>query len=648
MNIATGVTGTDRDGVLSATKQRALNARQSVAAAAVTSYWKAASPQHPYPLLALPTGIGKGRIAQLIMETSQHEKILLIVGTKNVLLRQNMDALTDFVREETGIETFSLLPDTSARVVICTWQGLGAWLRKDIEHARFGLVVVDEAHNSGTEARLRILTQLAPDHGVGLTATSYRSSGTYKAPEDYGFTVVDSTTLPEAINERWLSPLVGIAIDSKVILPAAVMTGMSLSGAKLGRALSKHPLLFENIARTLATNFLPKGMKTIIAVNRVREEGCVIARTLQELGFKVGLAVNQRDTMLLSGEFTTYGAIERYKLPHDHPDAIQILISPQVVGEGFDAPATECIVWAAPTLSALRYTQVMGRGCRRCFGKAYCLVVDFVYLIEDYGYSLSFAQFFKKKEIQYLEGGFMYVGPGNVKVDLPLTESFLTNARILSIVELTENPSLPEDWKEWKTSKMLAAELGRHQNTINSRLPYALKKVALSRQPIERGALTRYSPETKGELSTLLAYKPRGSIQAELGVTNSWIKSRLPYVQKALGDLDHPDVSIVFDGLTHYSPAVIELLRRIQDWKHLQQVAEDLANHKPWPVLIKKVAGFMDSADQELALEYYKTGHVVYLSPKFTERLRDCRPRPLGKPGTSPRYKGKGSRSTKP
>src|SRR5579871_2276807 len=130
------------------------------------------------------------------MWKSKHAKILLIVGTKNILLDQNLEALRDLVTEETGETSFSILPDTSSRVTIATWQGLGAWLRKGRNLLRFELLIIDEAHNAGTSKRLDLIQQLNPRHTVGLTATAFRSTGTYKAPSDYGFQIVDSMTLP--------------------------------------------------------------------------------------------------------------------------------------------------------------------------------------------------------------------------------------------------------------------------------------------------------------------------------------------------------------------------------------------------------------------------------------------------------------------
>jgi superfamily II DNA or RNA helicase len=419
-----GTTGTKKDGLLSTEQQRALDRRQSQCVKRVQDYWGTQNGSGLYPEIAMPTGFGKGRVVHRLLKSSKHDQILTIVGSKNILLDQSQDVLAGLAMDDTGESDFSILPDLSGRTVLATWQGLTSFSRKHTKRPGFGLGVIDEVHNIGTRSRTELLKWLKPEHVVGLTATSHRASGEFRAPEDYGFTVVDSMPLPECIDKRWLSPLLGVCVDTQVMLPAAVRSKGPLNQRLVSRALRQHPHLFNDIANDIADRFLPSGMKTVIVVNRVNEEACVIAKELMDRGYKVGLAVNQKAAKELCDRFITLDAIRRYKLPHDHPESIQVLISPQVIGEGFDAPATECVIWACPTMSHVRYTQVIGRGSRRCWMKKYCLIVDYVYMIENYGYSLNFAQFFKKEDLQELDNGLMYVGPENEASSLEIPLSF--------------------------------------------------------------------------------------------------------------------------------------------------------------------------------------------------------------------------------
>src|SRR5690606_1556740 len=111
------------------------------------------------------------------------------------------------------------------------------------------------------------------DAVLGLTATAVRSSGAYRIPESYGFTIVDTVSLIEGIQEGWNSPLLGLSVDPGYILPADVREGESLNLQKLAKVMRKHPEYLPNVARLLAEEFLKgangkPGPKAIVPVNR--------------------------------------------------------------------------------------------------------------------------------------------------------------------------------------------------------------------------------------------------------------------------------------------------------------------------------------------------------------------------------------------
>lgn len=498
-----GVTGSSTDGVLAGDGQLKLNARQRLVTRNVLDHWMGNGFDRPYPLVAMPTGFGKSRVIHSLTTRLDHDKILLIVGTKNILLDQSYSVLKALVGAEAGDLNFSILPDTSGQVVLTTWQGLNAAVRRGIEFPEFGLAVIDEVHNIGTARRLALIKHIKPESVVGLTATAYRSTGDFRHPSEYGFTIVDSMSLPSCIHERWLSPLVGIAIDTELILPADVREGETLNLGKISREFRKHPDLFPRIADEMAERFLPTGMKTLVVVNRVEEEACVIARRLIDHGYRVGLAINQDHAHRLRREFVTLDAIERYNLPESDPWSLQVLVSPQVISEGFDAPATECVAWAAPTLSGLRYTQVNGRAARRCKGKKYALIVDFVYLIENYGYSYNFAQFIPKDELKDLGDGMMYVGPDDIGKTIEIPPYFTARGRVVSVLEL-RGEVVPEAGG-WLSMRQLRIKLGVSQNWVGTRIVRFKHLGQLRRnQPDKKGrtgkATFHYPPEVLDEL----------------------------------------------------------------------------------------------------------------------------------------------------
>lgn len=625
-----GITGNiNVDGILSREGFDELNASQTYAANAVRTYWETNGYAKPYPLIIKPTGYGKSYVIDdLIRTVNGSGSTLLVVGTKEILMNQNAESLRSLVQEETGQTRYSILPDLTGPVILATWQGLDAYERSKKPIPEIGLAIVDEVHNIGTIRRLQILLRLNPKAVVGLTATAYRASGKYRDPESYGFHALPDvvSTLPECIDKCWLSPLMGLCVDTEVILPRNVMTGKEIDAPKLYRELRHHPDLFTNIAHEIGTRFLPSGMKTIIVVNRVMEEACLIYKRLEKMGFKVGLAVNQNAARQLEGMYVTHGSIERYKLPHNHPDAIQVLISPQVIGEGFDAPATECVVWASPTSSSLRYTQVMGRGARRCIGKSYCLVVDFVYLIEGFGYSMNFAQFFKANEIKNLEGGIMYVGPVGTETNIALPSAFTANGKVVSIVSLSKSTFQAADgWltktelkektgftlqriesalkhfsvqpkqkitstghlrehyppetvdlllslQEWKAINAIATELGEGFTWVDLRIDKVLEGLP-QEHTFKKEVVKLYHPEVFLRLQRLQEYQTGKKIAISLGVSQIWVDRRLPYLQSTMGEA-YDDYSAGRNKM--YAPAVVNMMANIKTWPSKEELANRL------------------------------------------------------------------------
>jgi len=58
--------------------------------------------------------------------------------------------------------------------------------------------------------------------------------------------------------------------------------------------------------------------------------------------------------------------------------AVQVLINAKLVSEGIDVPGLDTIVLAVPTMSDIRFAQMIGRGCRKTDAKSHFYIVDFV------------------------------------------------------------------------------------------------------------------------------------------------------------------------------------------------------------------------------------------------------------------------------
>lgn len=398
----------------------------------------------------MATGIGKTNIEHQVIEAWKREKpfakVLYIAGTKLTLVDQLGQALSDYqlqsinfqdpnssinfqtedvedilgeIQKDLPFYRLGLLKDTEADVQVATIQTVQAAYRLGVLNPDdYDLIIVDEVHNIGTPKRFPVIQQFK--NVAGFTATAYRSSGDMKTPKDYGFKVVFSLSLPEAQGLRLLPPLLGIQINTVDLVPEIPMTPSGrINFTRLEKILKESPELRPFIVDRVADIICDgdKEYKTVMVVNFVWEAQ-ELAQLLKGKGIKVGVAVNQQAAKAIhSDEIPALDAIDRYKLPHNDPNSLQVLISPYVVSEGFDAPATEVLVWASPTGSDLRYTQYTCRLARRAPGKAFGLVVDCLYQTSQFNWNFNFAMWMKEN-VKQLLNGFLYLGPAQGFGDL--------------------------------------------------------------------------------------------------------------------------------------------------------------------------------------------------------------------------------------
>lgn len=234
-----------------------------------------------------------------------------------------------------------------------------------------------------------------------------------KSPEQYGFKVIEPLSLPEAQELRLLPPLLGIQADTKGLVDEIPTTSTGkIDYTMLEKLLKKSPALRPFIADRVSklVSDGDRRYKTVIVVNFVWEAE-ELAQLLSNKGIKVGIAVNkQASKEIHTEEIPALDGIERYKLPESDDRSIQVLISPYVASEGFDAPFTEVLVWASPTDSELRYTQYTGRLARRNEGKLFGLIVDFLYQTNKYGWNYNMAMWMRD-DVKQLENGMLWLGP---------------------------------------------------------------------------------------------------------------------------------------------------------------------------------------------------------------------------------------------
>ncbi len=202
-------------------------------------------------------------------------------------------------------------------------------------------------------------SSINPKLVLGITATPGRSDG--KALAKIYKKIVYSYDLRKAIENGYLSELCGIKVQ----------TNTSLDGIKL----TVGDFNAEELSDTINTTY-----RNQIAVKSWLEHG--------EGRQTICFTANIKHAQDLAAMFQHYGikAEAVWGIDPDRANKLAryasgettIILNCNLLTEGFDNPATSCILLASPTKSSIVYVQRVGRGTRLYPNKPNCLVIDLV------------------------------------------------------------------------------------------------------------------------------------------------------------------------------------------------------------------------------------------------------------------------------
>jgi len=362
-------------------------------------------------LVQKPTGTGKtvwfasllDHLAELRLAKGRGA-VMLVIAHREELLDQAADKITRahhgaMVAIEQGDRHASRYSD----VVVASIQTLAAMkfrrLKKLIAQHMFRLVIVDEAHHAASKTYRTALALLgflpmaeaaigsdsieAATHDdvvemekvlagwdaqasqeqllIGVTATPNRSDAVGLGCVFQ--TIAFSYPLRQAIEDKWLAPIVPWAIESTVQLDTVKNVGADFNQKQLAAAVNTE---VRNKLAVAGWRDYAEGLSTIVF--------CVDVEHTHQMAAE--FRSNGIPTEAITGD--TPKEERRQILRRYSQGTVEVLCNCMVLTEGTDLPRTGCILHARPTQSALLYEQMTGRGLRLFPGKDHCIVLDVV------------------------------------------------------------------------------------------------------------------------------------------------------------------------------------------------------------------------------------------------------------------------------
>ncbi len=316
-------------------------------------------------LVQAATGVGKTYLAAF--DSKDYERVLFVAHREEIL-KQAAQSFKN-VRNSDDYGFFdgeSKCTDKSVIFASVATLGRSEYLNnKYFAPDYFNYIVIDEFHHAVNDQYQRIVNYFKPQFLLGLTATPERMDGR-NIYEICDYNVPYEISLKEAINKGMLVPFhyYGIFDDtdySKLHIVRGRYDEKELNKTYIGN-VHRYELIYKYYCKY--------GSRQALGFCCSKEHAREMAREFSSRGIPSVAVFSDA-----SGEYTEKRNVAIQKLKNGE---IRAIFSVDMFNEGVDITSVDMVMFLRPTESPIVFLQQLGRGLRKCRGKEFLTVLDFI------------------------------------------------------------------------------------------------------------------------------------------------------------------------------------------------------------------------------------------------------------------------------
>lgn len=316
-------------------------------------------------LVQAATGVGKTYLAAF--DSKKYERVLFVAHREEIL-KQAAESFKN-VRNSDDYGFFdgeSKCTDKSVVFASVATLGRNEYLNdKYFASDYFNYIVIDEFHHAINDQYQRIVNYFNPQFLLGLTATPERMDGR-NIYEICDYNVPYEISLKEAINKGMLVPFhyYGIFDDtdySKLHIVRGRYDEKELNETYIGN-VHRYELIYKYYCKY--------GSRQALGFCCSKEHAREMAREFSLRGIPSVAVFSDA-----SGEYTEKRNVAIQKLENGE---IKVIFSVDMFNEGVDITSVDMVMFLRPTESPIVFLQQLGRGLRKCRGKEFLTVLDFI------------------------------------------------------------------------------------------------------------------------------------------------------------------------------------------------------------------------------------------------------------------------------
>ena len=316
-------------------------------------------------LVQAATGVGKTYLAAF--DSKDYERVLFVAHREEIL-KQAAQSFKN-VRNSDDYGFFdgeSKCTDKSMIFASVATLGRSEYLNnKYFASDYFNYIVIDEFHHAVNDQYQRIVNYFKPQFLLGLTATPERMDGR-NIYEICDYNVPYEISLKEAINKGMLVQFhyYGIFDDtdySKLHIVRGRYDEKELNETYIGN-VHRYELIYKYYCKY--------GSRQALGFCCSKEHAREMAREFSSRGIPSVAVFSDA-----SGEYTEKRNVAIQKLKNGE---IRAIFSVDMFNEGVDITSVDMVMFLRPTESPIVFLQQLGRGLRKCRGKEFLTVLDFI------------------------------------------------------------------------------------------------------------------------------------------------------------------------------------------------------------------------------------------------------------------------------
>jgi superfamily II DNA or RNA helicase len=318
------------------------------------------------PLLVGPTGMGKTVIIAAILQgIAARGRSAMVLVHRRELIAQTADKLR-LAGVQHGIIAAGL-PTTDHPIQVASVQTLTRRLGQLVTAP--DLIVIDEAHHATANGWQRALNHWPEALRLGVTATPMR---------------LDGRGLSAAFDRLVLGPSVANLMNAGFLCPARIyappvmadLTGLKRRAGdyatdQAAAAMDRPSVTGDAIAHYQRLAAGQQGIAFCCSIAHAEH----VAASFNAAGIPAATLLGSTNPLRRDATVARFASGD-----------LQVLVTVDVVSEGFDIPAAGCAILLRPTQSLGLYLQQVGRVLRPAPGKAAAIVLDHVGNVHRHGF----------------------------------------------------------------------------------------------------------------------------------------------------------------------------------------------------------------------------------------------------------------------